>query len=130
MAKRIIYNAGLWESVADDAAGFNYSGSSSASASFFLNTGTLEKIGGTGTSTISWNFDNEGGTVITMIGAFSMANWTGNGFVADNATFSGGTFSGTLNPGVVANFSGVTINGPSTVSANAVMNFSGTITVP
>ena len=71
----IIDNAGLWESVADNTMNFNYGGTN-----LFLNTGTLEKIGGTGTSTINWNFDNEGGTVTTLAGAFSMGNWTGNGF--------------------------------------------------
>ena len=91
----------------------------------FINTGTLEKIGGTGTSTINWNFDNEGGTVSTPTGSFSMGNWTGNGLLVGNATYSGGTISGTLVPGAVMNISGATINGPLVVSSNAVLNWSG-----
>ena len=91
----------------------------------FINTGTLEKIGGTGTSTINWNFDNEGGTVSTPTGSFSMGNWTGNGLLVGNATFSSGTISGTLVPGAVINISGATITGPLIVSSNAVLNWSG-----
>src|ERR1039458_10363394 len=66
----LIDNAGLWESVADNTMSPTYQYTSTNS--LFINTGTLEKIGGTGTSTINWNFDNEGGTVTTLSGAFSM----------------------------------------------------------
>ena len=93
----------------------------------FINTGTLEKTGGTGTSYINWNFDNEGGTVTTPSGAFSMGNWTGNGLMVGNATYSSGTISGTLAPDAVVNFSGATINGSLIVSSNAVLNWQGAI---
>ena len=116
----IIDNAGLWESVADNTMNFNYGGTN-----LFLNTGTLEKIGGTGTSTINWNFDNEGGTVTTLAGAFSMGNWTGNGLLVGNATYSGGTISGTLAPGAAINSSSATINGSLIVSSNAAFNWKG-----
>ena len=116
-----IENAGLWESVADNTislAGGNATG-------LFLNTGTLEKIGGAGTSAVNWNYENNGGIVTTLTGAFSMGNWTGNGLVHGNAAFSGGTINGTLSPGAVMNISGATIYGPLIISSNAALNWNG-----
>jgi len=114
-----IDNAALWEAVGDNTIGL-----ATASTNFFINTGTLEKIGGTGASTINWNFINNGGTVNTSIGSFSMGNWIASGLVHGNATFSGGTIAGTLASDAVMNFS-ATINAALTVSSNAVANWNG-----
>src|SRR5208283_2822261 len=116
----VIDNAGLWESVADNSMSL---GNINATG-LFINTGTLEKTGGTSTSTINWNFDNEGGTINTPTGSFSMGNWTGNGLVHGNATFSGGTISGAVAPGAMMTFS-ATIYGSMVVSSNAVANWNG-----
>ena len=115
----IIYNAGLWEAVGD-----NTLAVSENSSNLFINAGTLEKIGGTGTSTISWSFDSEGGTNNTQSGSFSIGNWIGSGMVHGNATLLGGTISGTFAADAVMNFS-ATINGPLTISSNAVLNWHG-----
>src|SRR4029079_4930475 len=79
----IIYNAGLWNAVSDMAMG-SYNG---VGTNYFINTGTLQKTGGTGTSSVNWGFSNNGGTVNTLSGAFSMGNWIGNGVVHGSATF-------------------------------------------
>src|SRR5204862_540297 len=44
----VISNAGLWQSVTDGTLSSQYGANS------FINAGTLQKIGGAGTSTISW----------------------------------------------------------------------------
>jgi Putative Ig domain len=114
-----IYNAGDWQAVAD-----NTIQSSGTSTNLFINAGTLEKTGGSGTSTVNWSFDNPGGTVNTPAGSFSMGNWTGSGLVHGNAILSGGTISGTLASNALMNFSAM-INGSLTVSSNAVANWNG-----
>ncbi len=114
-----IDNAGLWEAVGDNSISL-----ATISTNTFINTGTLEKTGGTSTSTIGWSFINNGGTVNTSIGSFSMGNWIDSGLVYGNATFSGGTIAGTLAPDAMMNFS-ATINAALTVSSNAVANWNG-----
>jgi hypothetical protein len=116
----VIYNAGLWQSIADStiALGNGYGVSS------FINTSTLQKTGGTATSAINWGFSNNGGTINTPSGAFSMGNWIGNGVVHGSATFSSGTITGTLASDCVVNFSS-TVTGTMMISSNAVANWSG-----
>ncbi|HEX4343136.1 MAG TPA: hypothetical protein VH255_07080, partial [Verrucomicrobiae bacterium] len=115
----IIYNAGLWQAVSD-----NTLNAQENSSALFINVGTLEKTAATGGSTINWNYDNEGGTLDTFSGTFSIANWIGNGLVHGNATLSGGTINGTLAAGSQFDFS-ATISGLFTVSSNAVANWFG-----
>src|SRR5665213_269139 len=115
-----IDNAGLWESVGDNSISVQASGGTNT----FINTGTLEKIGGTGTSTLNWSFINNSGTVNTLTGSFSMGNWINSGLVHGNAAFSSGTIAGTLAPGATMNFS-ATVNAALTVSSNAVANWNG-----
>ena len=115
----IIYNAGLWQAAGDNT--FNVSENSS---NLFVNVGTLEKTGGTGTSTINWSFDSEGGTLDTFTGSFNIGNWIGIGLVHGSATLLGGTISGTLASDAQFNFS-ATINGSFTILSNAVANWNG-----
>ena len=69
----------------------------------FINTGTLEKIGGTGTSTINWNFDNEGGTVLALDGTvgfgsgLNLTNGLLNFAISGPSTFGKISVSGTAN---------------------------------
>ena len=112
----IIYNAGLWDAVADSSIAI-YNG---VGTNYFINAGTLEKTGGTGTSTINWMFSNNGGTINTSGGAFSMGNWIGNGVVHGSAAFSGGTITGTLASDCVAAVSSATITGLMFISSNAI----------
>jgi hypothetical protein len=115
-----IYNAGLWNAVADMTLD-SYNG---VGTNYFINTGTLEKTGGTGTSSINWAFSNNGGTVNTPSGAFSMGNWIGNGVLHGTATFVLGTITGTLASDCVVN-SSATVTGSMIVSSNALANWNG-----
>jgi hypothetical protein len=91
---------------------------------YFINAGTLEKTAASGTSTIDWSLSNNGGTINTLSGAFSMGNWIGNGVVHGTATFSGGTMTGTLASDCMVT-SSATITGSMFISSNAVANWSG-----
>ena len=99
----IIDNAGLWESVADDTIVIYPYGGSPYGTNLFLNTGTLEKIGGTGTSTINWNFDNEGGTVLAVDGTvgfgggLDLTNGLLNFAISGPSSFGQISVSGTAN---------------------------------
>src|ERR1019366_8188279 len=114
----IIYNAGLWESVADNSLGFwGYSGTNS----LFLNTGTLEKTGGTGTSTMDWNFNNSGGTVLPLDGTVGFDNGLNltNGLLS--FAISGPSSFGKISVSGPANLSG-------TLSANLNSGYSPPVT--
>ena len=117
----VIYNAGLWDAVADMTMGV-YSGTGT---NYFINAGTLEKTGGTGTSVINWMFSNNGGTINTSGGAFSMGNWIGNGVVHGSAAFLGGTITGTLASDCVVTVSSATITGSMFISSNAIATCNG-----
>ena len=95
----VIYNAGLWESVSDGNLtiqnGTNY----------FINTGTLAKVGSTGTSTIGWSFSS--------LGVFN----TASRFVYPELGRA------KRHPGDVK-FSG-TISIPAVIASNAVVNWLG-----
>ena len=69
--RRVIDNAGLWESVADNT--MSPATRKPALTCLFINAGTLEKIGGTGTSTFNWNLINNGGTVLAVDGTSALA---------------------------------------------------------
>ena len=94
--------------------------------SLFINTGTLEKIGGTGNSTIGWNFDSEGGTLETPVGIFSFSgNWTGGGLVFGNATVLG-NIGGIIGSNAVINWSGGDLEGSLTVAQGGTLTISNT----
>lgn len=116
----IIYNAGIWRSTTDgQIASYNNIGTN-----LFINAGTLEKIFGTGISTLGWSFDNAGGSVNSPSGSFSIGNWIGTGLVHGTATFSGGTIGGTLAADAQINFS-ANINGKMSIASNAIANWYG-----
>ena len=117
----MIYNAGLWNAVADFSIGV-YNG---VGTNYFFNIGTLEKTGGAGTSTINWMFSNDGGTINTPGGTFSMGNWIGSGVVHGTATLSGGTMTGTMASDCVVTASSATITGSMVISSNAIATWSG-----
>jgi hypothetical protein len=117
----MIYNAGLWNAVAD----FSIAIYNSVGTNYFFNIGTLEKTGGVGTSTINWMFSNDGGTINTPGGAFSMGNWIGSGVVHGTATFSGGTITGTLASDCAVTASSTTVTGSMFISSNAIVTWNG-----
>ena len=117
----MIYNAGLWNAVADFSIGI-YNG---VGTNYFFNIGTLEKTGGVGTSTINWMFSNDGGTINTPGGAFSIGNWIGSGVVHGAATFSGGTMTGTMASDCVVTASSATVTGSMVISSNAIVTWNG-----
>jgi hypothetical protein len=120
----LIYNAGLWQAVADNTMSL-YSGNAT---NLFINVGTLEKIGGTGTSTIGWNFDNEGGTINTPSGSFSMGNWIGSGLVHGNATLSSGsTIGGIIASNALVTWLGGDLEGSLTVAQGGTLTISNTV---
>ena len=81
----LLYNAGLWEAVTDNNLTANYGGTN-----LFINTGILTKIGGAGTSTINWDFNDLAGTITTPVGYFTFNGaWGGNSLVNGNATIAG-----------------------------------------
>jgi hypothetical protein len=116
----IIYNAGIWRATTDgQIASYNNFGTN-----LFINAGTLEKISGTGISSLNCSFDNAGGSIHSPSGSLSIGNWIGTGLVRGTATFSGGTVGGTLAANALMNFS-ANINGKLIVASNAVANWSG-----
>jgi hypothetical protein len=115
-----VYNSGSWNAVANMTIG-SYNG---VGTNLFINAGTLQIIGATGTSTINWNFSNNDGTINSASGSFTMGNWIGNGAIHGNATFLLGTITGTLASNCVVT-SSATITGSMIISSNAVANWTG-----
>jgi len=97
----VIYNAGLWQALADGTFQ-NQSG-----LNVFINSGTFQKTGGSGSTSLNWTF-NTTGTLATPSGSFSILTWTGLN-----------TLNGT------ANLTFNSLNAPLLVSSNAVMNWVG-----
>src|ERR1039458_4917063 len=92
---------------------------------YFFNIGTLKKTGGVGASTINWMFSNDGGTINTPGGSFSMGNWIGNGVLHGAVTLSGGTMTGTMASDCVVTASSATITGSMFISSNAIATWNG-----
>ena len=67
----VIYNAGLWQATADDSILNANSGTN-----FFYNTGTFQKIGGSGATAIGWRM-NTTGTINTTTGSLTCSSWIG-----------------------------------------------------
>ena len=116
----IIYNAGLWQAVAD-----NTLSTSENSSNLFINVGTLEKIGGTSTSTINWNFESEGGTLTTPVGFFTFSGWSGNSVVLGNATVSG-NIAGIVASNAIVNWIGGDLEGALAVAQGGTLSISNT----
>jgi hypothetical protein len=105
-----------------DGSNFQSYGPAYGSTSSVTNTGTIQKIAGTGTATVSASVDNTGGTINVQSGAISLSG--------------GGTIAGTLtaSAGAAINFSGgayilgtSTINGAGTISlTGGTLALSGT----
>jgi hypothetical protein len=103
-----IDNAGLWESVADNTIQVE-----ATSTNLFINTGTLEKIGGTGISYIYWNFTNRFGILDAQTNTLSLAG---------NYDLTGGTLNVGINS--LANNGVINLSGsPATLTGTLSANF-------
>jgi hypothetical protein len=78
----LIYNAGLWNMQ------FDGTFTAASGTPLFINTGTFRKSGGTGTTTISWNFTSTG-IFDTQTGQLSSSTWVSN-------SIAHGTYTGTI----------------------------------
>ena len=113
----VINNAGLWDSVSDVGITTQFG------TNTFISTGTLEKTGGTGTSTIGWNLTSTG-PLNTLTGSLSL-NFSGNSILGGRANLSASLLHGTATvaSNAVINWQGGTINGALNISTNAVVNW-------
>ena len=68
----VIHNAGSWLAQADNQIVVN-----TGTGQNFINTGTLHKTGGTGSSSIAWNFTSTG-EIETLTGSLNIGSWVGN----------------------------------------------------
>jgi len=118
----LIYNAGVWDAVAASTLA-----NQSNPSNFFINTGTLEQTGGTGTSTLNWNF-NSTGTIATPVGVFGL-NWFGPSTVHGNFTLASGTIAVplTLASNAVMNLAGGDLEGSPTVLQGGTLTISNTL---
>src|SRR5665213_1470200 len=117
-----IYNAGFWQLPTDGTI------SSQFGTNTFINVGTLQKTGGTGQSSFTWNFINDDGTLNTPSGSFNFANWTGNGVINGNVTFSG-VINGIIASNTVVHWSGGDLSARSvTVAQGGTLTVSNTVT--
>ena len=106
-ANTLVYNAGLWLAQSDNQFVVN-----SGSGQAFINAGTLEKIGGSGTTTIAWNFNNNGGILDSQTNTISLSG---------NYDLTGGTLNfgiNSLNNYGIINLSGSPAVLTGTLSAN------------
>jgi hypothetical protein len=121
----LIYNAGLWN------AQFDGTLTSASGTPAFINAGTFRKSGGTGITSISWNFSSTG-TFDVQTGSLSISAWAGNNNIL-NGNYTG---SGTINSGVsltvasnaVFNWNSGTINGSLTVAQGGILNITNNTT--
>src|SRR5262249_16343691 len=86
----VIFNAGLWQITADDSMNNATSGTNT-----FINTGTIQKLGSTGVTTINWRF-NSTGTINTAAGYLSCSAWMGINTLNGNARLYASPFSAPL----------------------------------
>src|SRR5665213_1381720 len=118
----VIQNAGLWQFTTDGTISTQFG------TNTFINVGTLQKTGGTGTSTIAWNFSSTG-TIDTTAGLLAL-NWKGFSTLHGNFTFSGIiAVPLTISSGATMNWSGGDLSGGSlTVASGATLTVSNTVT--
>ncbi len=119
----IIHNAGVWNSVADDQiASYNNYGTN-----IFVNVGTLEKTGGSASSTMGWNFNSANGNIYTVTGYFNFIGlWADNDFIRGNATVSG-HIGGIVASNAVLNWNGGDLEGSLTIAQGGTLTLSNTI---
>lgn len=121
----VIYNAGLWN------AQFDGSVNLSSGQPLFINVGTFRKSGGTGTTTVGWNF-NSIGSFDVQTGSLSISTW------ANDSTLNG-NYTGVISvsdtnatilvaSNAVLNWSGGTMQGTMTVAQGGVMNVTNAAT--
>jgi len=120
----LIYNAGLWN------AQFDGTLTLASGTPAFINAGTFRKSGGTGATTIGWNFTSTGIFDI-QTGSLSCSTWVGNSILNGNYTGSGTINSGvslTVASNAVLNWSGGTVAGALTVAQGGVLNITNNTT--
>ena len=121
----VIYNAGLWN------AQFDGSLTIASGTPAFINTGTFRKSGGTGTTTIGWNFTSTG-TFDTQTGSLSCSTWVGNSIL--NGNYTGTIGSADTNTtqlvasNAVFNWGGGEVDGALTVAQGGVLNITNNTT--
>ena len=114
----LIYNAGLWN------AEFDGTLSLASGMPAFINVGTIEKSGGTGTTTINWNLTSTG-IFDTQTGSLSVSTWVGNNTLNGNYTGSATINSGvtlTVASNAVLNWNNGEVEGDLTVAQGGVLN--------
>ena len=124
-ATAVIYNAGLWN------AQFDGSLTIASGTPAFINTGTFRKSGGTGATTIGWNFTSTGIFDI-QTGSLSCSTWVGNSIL--NGNYTGAISLTDTNATVLVasnaflNWTGGTINGALAVAQGGVLNITNNTT--
>jgi hypothetical protein len=91
-----IVNAGFWHALGNDTFA-NQNGTNA-----FTNTGTFEKSGLAGNTTVSWSFHTTG-TINTVAGTLLVNRWTGNSAVRGNIRLAMSTFDANASATVVSN---------------------------
>src|SRR5207244_406663 len=91
----------LWQTAGDNSL------STQSGTNTLVNTGTFQKIAGSGSATLDWRF-NTIGTVNTTSGSLTVNRWIGDNLL-----------QGTLN------LAGPILNAPLTVASNGVLNWLG-----
>ena len=121
----LIYNAGLWN------AQFDGSLSLASGTPAFINAGIFRKSGGTGVTSIGWNFTSTG-TFDVQTGSLSSSTWAGNSVL--NGNYTGAiTFTDTnatllVASNAVLNWTSGTINASLSVAQGGVLNITNNTT--
>ena len=120
----VIYNAGLWQAVADNSLHVG------SGTNIFLNAGAFQKSGGSGTTTINWAFTTTG-SVDTPTGSITVGNWAGNSTLHGTANINPGTLSASLtvaSNGVMNWLSGDLSGGALTIAAAGKLTITNSVT--
>jgi hypothetical protein len=121
----LIYNAGLWN------AQFDGSLNLASGTPAFINAGIFRKSGGTGITTIGWNFTSTGIFDI-QTGSLSCSTWVGNSIL--NGNYTGTIGSADTNTtqlvasNAVFNWDGGEVDGGLTVAQGGVLNITNNAT--
>jgi hypothetical protein len=121
----IIYNAGLWN------AQFDGSLTLAGGTPVFINAGIFRKSGGTGSTSIGWNFTSTG-TFDVQTGSLSTSAWVGDNTL--NGNYTGAISLTDTNATVlvasnaVLNWNSGTINGSLTVAQGGILNITNNTT--
>ena len=120
----LIYNAGLWNAEFDGT--LTIAGGTPA----FINPGIFRKSGGTGVTTIGWNFTSTG-IFDTQTGSLSCSTWVGNSILNGNYTGSATLNSGatlTVATNAQLNWTGGEVDGGLTVAPGGALNITNNTT--